>query len=168
MIIINWFISNVPTSVFVFGSSSANPGPYLKPYDIWERVQLSLYFVQELIISGVYIYEVRHILQDKTLVEAEARKKSVGSIFSVQGLGRRWKTTASRLVLKHLILINLLIVVLDVSLLVAEYIGHYEIQVVYKVCNSIMPWFMQCEELTLHRRWSTPSNSSWNSKSSTN
>src|ERR1700760_4120782 len=42
MIIGNWFISNVPTTVFVFGASSSQSGSYVLIYAIWERVQLCL------------------------------------------------------------------------------------------------------------------------------
>lgn len=128
--IANWFISNIPTTVFVFGASSTHPAPYLKPYAVWERLQLSLYFVQELVISGLYVYEVVGMLRPDFGATQESKR---GSIFSGHGLGRRWRSDSGRTVLKHLIWINIFIVVLDVSLLVTEYIGHYEIQVLYKV-----------------------------------
>jgi hypothetical protein len=141
LIISNWFISNIPTSVFVFGASSTNPGPYLKLYGIWERLQLSLYFVQELAISGLYVYEVVGMLRPDSGALLPENKRE--SIFSRHRLGRRWRSDSSRLVLKHLIWINITIIVLDVSLLVTEYIGHYEIQVVYKVC--FLPRTHSCE-----------------------
>jgi hypothetical protein len=63
MIITNWFISNVPTTVFVFGANSIYAQHFNKIYGIWERLQLCLYFVQEITISGLYIFYVVKLLQ---------------------------------------------------------------------------------------------------------
>ncbi|KAF2430840.1 hypothetical protein EJ08DRAFT_556248, partial [Tothia fuscella] len=129
MIIANWFISNVPTTVFVFGASSANPGPFNRPYYVWERLQLCLYFVQELIISGLYVYEVTGMLKPDFHATPPPQKERRGSVLSALGTGKRWK---SRKVLRHLIYVNIFIVILDISLLIMEFIGYYEVQVLYK------------------------------------
>jgi hypothetical protein len=111
-----------------------NPGPYLKPYGIWERLQLSMYFAQETGISLLYVWEVLGMLKPQEY-DPHSPRKRLSSVFSTTGTGRKWRSESSRLVLKHLIYINFLIMALDVSLLITEYIGHYEIQVLYKVTN---------------------------------
>jgi hypothetical protein len=136
MIILNWFISNVPTTVFVFGASSTKPQAYLKPYAIWERLQLSLYFIQEMVISFLYVYEILRMLKPKVF-QSHKRSESEGNILAPVETSRKWRSETSRLVLKHLVYINVLIVMLDISLLVTEYIGHYEVQVIYKVSTIL-------------------------------
>lgn len=64
MIIFNFFICNIPTSVVLFGASSDNPEPYAHLFSIWERLQVVMYFTQESIISGLYIYYVVELLRD--------------------------------------------------------------------------------------------------------
>jgi hypothetical protein len=126
MIIANWFISNVPTTVFVFGASSSNPRPYNKPYAVWERLQLCMYFVQESIIAGIYIYYVVKLLQVGENQAQNGRSRSVMESAVV------W-SRHSKKVLKHLIYVNIGIILLDITLLTMEFIGHYELQVLYKV-----------------------------------
>jgi hypothetical protein len=132
MIITNWFISNVPTTVFVFGAASSNPGPYVGIYGIWERIQLCLYFVQETIISALYVFYVRKMIEI-----SEKSRQSFRSIRSLQTLGSylhdRNSRSHSQKVLKHLIHVNLVVILLDITLLATEFIGHYELQVLYKV-----------------------------------
>ncbi|KAF2673418.1 hypothetical protein BT63DRAFT_367747 [Microthyrium microscopicum] len=125
MIIANWFISNVPTTVFVFGASSNNPAPWSKIYAVWERLQLCLYFVQESVISGLYVWSIMGMLSDTHSHETHIRKMA----FSSRRLSMADK---SKRVLKHLIYVNVIMVLLDISLLITEFIGHYEIQVLYK------------------------------------
>jgi hypothetical protein len=110
MIIINATICDIPIAVVSFGATSGKPTPYLAIYNVYEKVEITLYFLQEAIISGLYIF-----FAIKSL-------KPIG--FLRQG--------AIRQVLTHLIYINIVVVILDVTLLVTEFIGHYEIQVLYK------------------------------------
>jgi hypothetical protein len=66
------------------------------------------------------------------------RTESEGNILTPVAASRKWRSETSREVLRHLVYINILIVALDVSLLVTEYIGHYEVQVVYKVSTVFL------------------------------
>ena len=54
---------SVPIIVLVYGSNSANPDSFKLPYSIFEKLQLTVFFVQECIISGLYIYETAKILK---------------------------------------------------------------------------------------------------------
>ncbi|KIW04595.1 uncharacterized protein PV09_04343 [Verruconis gallopava] len=131
MIIANWFISNVPTTVFVFGASSPNPDPYNVPYGVWERLQLCLYFVQEVTISCIYGYEVVKMIKPD-FFNNQTTNSSGSTSTSQASFEQKMRTKSSQRILRHLLWINIVIIALDVTLLIVEFIGHYEIQVLYK------------------------------------
>jgi hypothetical protein len=110
MIICNAIICHIPIIVMVYGANSNNPTPFLLPYSIYEKVQVTIFFLQELTISGLYIRETVKILRP----EGNIRGK------------------ASREVMTHLIYVNAIIVFLDLSILGLEYSGLYDIQTAYK------------------------------------
>ena len=136
MIIVNWFISNIPTTVFVFGASSPHPDNYMKPYGVWERLQLCLYFVQEVIISCIYGVEVVKMLKPD-FFERSSYKQDTNptrvSTTSSQSFSKRVRSSSTnQRILRHLLWVNIIIIVLDITLLVVEFVGHYEIQTLYK------------------------------------
>jgi hypothetical protein len=136
IIIVNFFVSNVPTTVFVFGSVSAHNGPFVRPYAIWERVQLCCYFVQEAIISGLYVFEIARILKPEGYTnpyEEDAQRRTDQESGVMARPRKKMGTARGRRVMKHLLYVNIVIVILDITPLVTEFIGHYEIQVLYKV-----------------------------------
>lgn len=110
MIISNAVIGHIPTSVFAFGANSPKPGPFIPLYSVYEKIQITLFFVQETIISGLYVYETVKFL------------KPTGDI----------KGPRARKVLTHLIYVNIMVILMDITLLGTEYSGHYEIQTTYK------------------------------------
>ncbi|KAM0326520.1 hypothetical protein ACHAQA_006389 [Verticillium albo-atrum] len=110
MIITNALWLHLPVIVLVYGSNSANPAPFLTPYSIFEKIQLSVFFVQEIIISGLYIWETTKRLK---------LEKSIGN-------------TGTRKVMNHLIYVNILVVLLDVSILALEFANLYDIQTAWK------------------------------------
>ncbi|KAH7357386.1 hypothetical protein BKA66DRAFT_387690, partial [Pyrenochaeta sp. MPI-SDFR-AT-0127] len=110
MIIINAIICHIPTSTLTYGSNSSNPAPFIKPYMIYEKVQVTIFFIQEVIISGLYVHKTFQIL------------RSEGGI-----RGRN-----ARRVMNHLIFVNIVVILLDVTLISLEYAEYYNVQVVYK------------------------------------
>jgi hypothetical protein len=110
MIITDALICHIPIVVFVYGSNSSNPAPFVLPYSIYEKVQITIFFIQEAIISGLYIWATWTTLKPGRAILAKDLRKAM----------------------QHLIWINVLIVLLDLTLLATEYAGHYEIQVLYK------------------------------------
>jgi hypothetical protein len=75
-----------------------------------EKIQVTAFCIQEFIISALYIWETR-----KVLAPTESfHKKRVHKV------------------MKHLIWINVLIILMDVSLMATEYAGLYEIQITMK------------------------------------
>ncbi|KAH6954395.1 hypothetical protein HG530_010523 [Fusarium avenaceum] len=110
MIIVNALWLHVPVIILVYGVGSSNPAPFQKPYEVFEKIQLSVFFVQELIISGLYVWETTKRLR---------LEKSVGN-------------TKTKMVLNHLILVNVLVILLDVSILALEFANLFDIQTAWK------------------------------------
>ncbi|KAL1865008.1 hypothetical protein Daus18300_007355 [Diaporthe australafricana] len=113
-IIINAIIGHVPTSIVLYGSNSPHPSRWLEPYAIMERIHVTIFFLQELVISAIYIVATTKLLRDK----------SRSSSMKTSASGRRFLT--------HLIKINVMVVVLDITILALEYAGLYVIQTAYK------------------------------------
>jgi hypothetical protein len=114
MIITNAVICHVPITVMVYGANSSNPDPFITPYSIYEKVQVTLFFVQETIISGLYIYETVALMRDRNCG------------------GLRSRSGATRWLLRHLIMVNIIIVILDATILGLEYANLYGLQTSYK------------------------------------
>lgn len=114
-IVINAIIGHVPTSVVLYGSNSPHPDRWLEPYAIMERIHVTIFFLQELAISAIYIVATTRLLRDKSRSSSSAR----GSASARRFLG-------------HLIKINVMVVVLDITILALEYAGLYVIQTAYK------------------------------------
>jgi hypothetical protein len=110
MIVTNALICHIPIVVLVYGSNSDNPAPFIRPYSIYEKVQITIFFIQEVIISGLYIWAAWTTLEPSGTVFAKDLRKTM----------------------KHLIWINVVIILLDLTILATEYSGLYEIQVMYK------------------------------------
>ncbi|KAF2657317.1 hypothetical protein K491DRAFT_595266 [Lophiostoma macrostomum CBS 122681] len=110
MIIADAFICHVPVIILLYGANSSSPASFLSPYSIYEKVQITIFFIQEVIISSIYVYKTMQLL------------RSEGNI-----RGRN-----SRTVMRHLVWVNLMIIALDVTLLAIEYAGYYDIQTTYK------------------------------------
>jgi hypothetical protein len=90
---------------------------------IWDRVQLTVFFVQETILSLLYIYQTRKYVQ----INAIFGKHSVPSDPSApsqQTPATRAEREKNR-VLWHLILANILIIALDIALLGIQYGGDH-------------------------------------------
>lgn len=110
MIIANATWLHVPIIVLVYGVNSANPEPFRNPYTIFERIQLSVFFVQEIIISAFYVWETTNRLR---------LEKSIGNL-------------RTRKIMNHLIWVNVLVVLLDVTILALEFTNLFEIQTAWK------------------------------------
>jgi hypothetical protein len=110
MIIVDACICHVPVIVLLYGANSSSPAAFLSPYSIFEKVQITIFFIQEVIISSIYLYKTMQLL------------RSEGNI-----RGRN-----SRTVMRHLVWVNLMIIALDVTLLAIEYAGYYDVQTTYK------------------------------------
>lgn len=83
---------------------------FVTPYSIMEKIQVTAFCIQEFIISGLYLYETRRLLQP----------------------GAAFQKKRARRVMIHLIIVNIVIILMDITLLCTEYANLYEIQITFK------------------------------------
>ncbi|RDL30657.1 Uncharacterized protein BP5553_10002 [Venustampulla echinocandica] len=110
MIICSVFLFHFPTTVMTFGANSEMADVFATPYSIMEKVQVTAFCIQEFIISGLYVYATRQILKP-------------GGVFQKK---------RTRQVMLHLIYVNVLVILMDITLLCTEYANLYEIQITFK------------------------------------
>lgn len=106
-IIVNAVVLCIPTMVLTYGSNTPAKHKYLHAYAGFEKAQMTVFTVQELFISGVYLYEIRNIL--KLLKEGSTRK-----------------------LMWQLAMINIVIMGMDVGLVAVEFCDFYQIQTTLK------------------------------------
>lgn len=98
-IIVNGVTLHTSTAITTIGSNSKLAHRFLEPYAIMERIQVTGFFVQELILSGLYVYKARAFLGWRG--------------------GRKSRTKAHqklRLMMTHLIVSNVIVVARTFSL----------------------------------------------------
>ncbi|KAH6715666.1 hypothetical protein BKA61DRAFT_733566 [Leptodontidium sp. MPI-SDFR-AT-0119] len=110
MIIIDVFLFHVPTTVLTFGANSSKAYLYTVPYSVMEKIQITAFCIQEFIISGLYVFHTRKILKTSAI----------------------FRKSNTRTVMQHLIFVNVLIILMDFTLLGTEFANHYEIETTYK------------------------------------
>jgi hypothetical protein len=112
MIVTNAVVLHIPIIILMYGSnsSSSDENPWVHTYKIYEKIQVTIFFLQELIISAIYI-------------------KACSSFFGTEGLLHRKGVRRMR---KHLLLVNVIIILLDIPILVLEFANFYDFQTTYK------------------------------------
>jgi len=109
LIIIDAILLLVPTTVLTFATAYVQSPPFIRGYNVMERMQLAWFCAQEFVISGIYIAETVKLL---SLMPEKDRRRSK--------------------IMYELLAINFVIIMLDVALLVTEYIGYYSLQTTLK------------------------------------
>ena len=107
MIIWNAITLHIPTTVLTFGSASPGGDKYTVPYSIMERIQMTIFCLQEFIISGIYVWSTIRLL--KPVYRRNMRS-----------------------VMLQLFWINIIIIVLDLTLLTTEYLQFYAVETTLK------------------------------------
>ncbi|QMW45718.1 hypothetical protein G4B11_009173 [Aspergillus flavus] len=110
IIIVDAIIFHVSTAVLLYGSHADNvalANRFARGYDIMERVQLVVFCVQELLISGIYLWETAKMLR---LHPGPLHYK----------------------ILSQFLIINIFIIVLDVAVVGIQFAGYYALQVTFK------------------------------------
>ncbi|KAL4916049.1 hypothetical protein BDW62DRAFT_110596 [Aspergillus aurantiobrunneus] len=107
MIIVNAVLLHVPITVFLFGSVSPNQDHFEPGYSVFERIQLIGFCIQEVILSGIYVWETAKILR----LRSEARHHPI---------------------LAQLLVMNVVVLVFDFAVVIVEYAGFYAVQVMFK------------------------------------
>ncbi|KAH8900651.1 hypothetical protein GQ53DRAFT_790253 [Thozetella sp. PMI_491] len=110
MIIANFFVLHVPVSILFLGSNSVDSDPFIHGFNVYEKIQLAGFTIQESILSGLYLWEASRGL------------KYIMNIKAAEG----------KSVIRHLFLLFVVVVLLDISLMVTEYTDNFQIQTTYK------------------------------------
>ncbi|KAH7367977.1 integral membrane protein [Plectosphaerella cucumerina] len=110
LIIGNFFILHVPVTVLFLGANTASTARFIHIFDVYERVQLAGFTAQECLISGIYVVATIRTLRPILAIKLPKERKIV----------------------HHLLLVNVFVIILDISLLVTQYTGNFQIQTTYK------------------------------------
>ncbi|KAL3471567.1 hypothetical protein BJX99DRAFT_22972 [Aspergillus californicus] len=110
MIIINVIILHFPTTVLTYGSNlapeSARSG-YTNGYNVMEKIQMTGFCIQEFVISALYIWETTRMLR----LDPDRGKRKI---------------------MYQLVIINSIIIIMDIGLLVVEYMDYYIMETMIK------------------------------------
>ncbi|KAJ5746360.1 hypothetical protein N7520_011542 [Penicillium odoratum] len=110
MIVIDAIALHIPTTVLTYGTNLADPNsPYIRGYNVMEKIQMTGFCLQEFVISGLYIWETVRMLR----LDPDRTKRKI-----------QWQ----------LLIINTIIIILDLGLLVAEYMNYYIMETMLKGC----------------------------------
>lgn len=107
MIIIDAICFHVPTTVLLYGTVAEPKSVFASGYNVMERIQLIGFCIQELVISGLYVWETSKLLR----LRPQGRPHGI---------------------LIQLLIINIIILILDVAVVAIEYVGYYAVQVMFK------------------------------------
>ncbi|GKZ32794.1 hypothetical protein AbraIFM66950_002421 [Aspergillus brasiliensis] len=109
LIIFDAIVLLIPTTVFTYSTIYLGTPPVIRGFNVMERMQLAWFCAQEILISIIYIFETLKLLRLRPEKDVERHKT-----------------------MYELIAINLVIILLDVALLVLEYVGLYTLQTTLK------------------------------------
>jgi hypothetical protein len=110
MIVADFIILNPPIWAVLYGSIGPNSAKYSRLYSVFEKVQVSMYFLQETVLSVLYIVETVRFLRATSITGYDANRK----------------------LMKHLLLMSALVCLLDLPTLALEYASLYHFQTSYK------------------------------------
>ncbi|KAF1954220.1 hypothetical protein CC80DRAFT_388202, partial [Byssothecium circinans] len=118
MILFNGVALHSSTGVFTFLTNcTSNPERWIPSYSIMEKIQVSLFFLQEVLLSSIYIWKTSLLL------------KQEGPLFNAR---QNVRGSRGRKVLVHTIVISAFIIALDLILMGLEFAGLYDIQTSFK------------------------------------
>ncbi|KAE8168591.1 hypothetical protein BDV40DRAFT_294541 [Aspergillus tamarii] len=107
MIVANIFLLHVPTTVLTYAANFSSSHSYVTAYNIMERIQVAGFCVQELIISGLYMWETYRMLKINPL-------------------------RSNRKIIVELFILNMICVLMDISLVAVEAANYYIYQTTLK------------------------------------
>ncbi|KAM3064814.1 hypothetical protein ACMFMF_011733 [Clarireedia jacksonii] len=122
MIYLTWFLMVVPQSWVLYSRLHLIVQRY-KLLRVWDRIQLTVFFVQETMLSILYIFETRKYLSAKSFL----RQRRAASAAT-------HRDTNNNSVFWHLIYMNFMVIVLDGVLLGIQYAGLFYLQGAFKPC----------------------------------
>ncbi|KAI0506550.1 integral membrane protein [Xylaria bambusicola] len=100
--------------------------PSLGPVNaVWDRLQTTVFFVQETTLSILYIWQTRKHLRDVAPLLQHSQ-------LSLDSATTRAKVSKTKTMLQHLVYINILIISLDIALLGVQYASLFYLQGAFK------------------------------------
>lgn len=131
MIIIDAVFLHMTTTVLTFGSNSNSLSEealsyFVRGYNIMEKIQMVGFFLQELIISIIYIKETIRLLKLSASVSKDS--DDMASVVDEGNLNSR----GVRKTMYQLIAINAIIIAMDIVLLCVEFANLYLIETTLK------------------------------------
>jgi len=136
VLIFNSIVFSVPTIIIGTLAQATDINPNLFNINlIWDRVQLTVFFVQETALSLLYIWQARKYLRNSSLLSqppyATARS---GTPTAGGGGGSGSGSEGTKRVLLHLVFANTMVIALDVALLGVQYADLFYLQGAFKPC----------------------------------
>jgi hypothetical protein len=110
MILTNAFVLHVPIIILMYGANSSPNNSWAHPYDIYEKVQVTMFCLQEFIISAIYVKTCYSFFDTENSLYGDAVRK----------------------MRRHLPLVNVVVILLDLPILALEDTGFYDLQTAYK------------------------------------
>lgn len=107
MIMVDAVLLHIPATVTLYGTVAAPFSPWSRGYSTMEHIQLLGFCIQELIISGLYVWETVKLLR----LRPQGRPSGI---------------------LHQLLTINIIILLLDIAVVVIEYVGYFAVQGMFK------------------------------------
>ena len=106
-IIINSILLCTPTITLNWGQYTKNPAPFTCGYAVMEKIQVSVFAFQETVITCIYFFEIRRVLQ--MILDHPTRR-----------------------IMWRLVAMNIMLLVLNAALLTTEFLDLYMIQTTFK------------------------------------
>ncbi|KAF2501438.1 hypothetical protein BU16DRAFT_199769 [Lophium mytilinum] len=100
MIIFNGVVWHTTTTVVLFGAYLSPDDSFMRAYNVIEKLQMTIFCLQEFIISGLYVWKTSELL--KNVYVGGGRQATRGTMF-------------------QLFFVNVIIIILDIALLALEY-----------------------------------------------
>ena len=111
VIIFDAICLHTSTGILTFLTNiSPRPERYQTPYSIMERVQVTIFFLQEVALSSLYIWRTTNMLRTE------------GPILMTISEGHRWGSKGKKVLLRTIVM-GLTIIALDITLPVLEFCG---------------------------------------------
>ncbi|KAK4033734.1 hypothetical protein C8A01DRAFT_49749 [Parachaetomium inaequale] len=132
VLIFTSIVFSVPTIIMgtIAQATEISPGLFAINL-IWDRVQLTVFFVQETALSLLYIWQARKYLRNSALLSQPYRESpSAGS----PTLPLRAASEDTKRVLLHLVFANTMVIALDIALLGVQYADLFYLQGAFKPC----------------------------------
>lgn len=107
MIIMNIFLLHVPTTVLTYAANFSQSPASIAGYDVMEKLQLTGFCVQEVIISSLYMWETNRMLQLN-------------------------HDRGSRKTIMQLLAVNVACILMDIALMIIEFMNFYIYQTTLK------------------------------------